>query len=208
MAQALYKLPNLVLFIAFLQQIQELLIFVGFEGSPEEPQELFIYWFEQEFDVDGLKATKKISRVCVLVHVEDMQSLALELRQLLDGAGLACAGLSDQEQRLLPLQSHTDLLHETESCGSVDEALVWLALFKLSGNRLASSEVKRVVADAVLSSMSHRVVEEGIGCKLRLPHVCEERIGCCCQSEQKRRSDILVVNMCKIYVCDLKKQVL
>ena len=56
--------------------------------------------------------------------------------------------------------------------------------------------------------MSHCVVEEGISRELRLAHSRKERIGFCCQSEEKCGSDILVVYMCKIYVCDLKEQVL
>jgi len=121
---------------------------------------MFVYRFQQEFNVNRLKATEKVGGVSVLVHVEDVKPLALDLGQLLDGAGLACACLADQEERFLSLESNTDLLHETESCRSVDEALIWLSKRDLSRHRLTPTEIEGVITNAKVSSVLRTEVME------------------------------------------------
>ena len=58
MTQALDELFDLILLVAFLNQIQKFLILVRLEQPLEEPQEELIHRLEQELDVYWLEAAK------------------------------------------------------------------------------------------------------------------------------------------------------
>jgi len=59
-------------------------------------KEVLVNWFQQVLKVDRFEATHEISRVCVLVHIENVKFLANYFRNFLNSCRFTCSSFTNQ----------------------------------------------------------------------------------------------------------------